>query len=337
MSPSFRRKLFLILTVLGVFHLAAQLGGWLPLHWQRTDRERDLTVYYDALRRLRTGQPLYQPWPDYVPAYTPSRYFYPPPFAAVFAPLGGLSFLWFARLWYLLLLASFWIYAWCLARLASPAGTRVTIPAVLIAGLILDLWPRIYWAMSFGNAEPMLWALFGLSLATPNRGAALAGATLIKLHALWPLLLAIRHEGRRVPLPALLVIGFGLLLGWLVCGMQSYLSWWPAISPVLRQGTFNPDNISLSFAVLRLARLLGWDYNPADPLPRAAQLYLSLMAVAGPLFLIWLVRRQKPLMQYACVGAGVLLFAPLCWTMYLALLLAPLALWLREQQDQALE
>jgi len=331
LSPAFWRRLYQCISFLAALHLAGQLAIWLPAHWARTDPDRDMLIYHDAARRVVTGQPLYQPWPEFTPVQAPSRYFYPPPFIAVFAPLGYLSPVSFSRFWYLLLLAAFWVYAWCLARLACARPAVVTI---LIAGLALQCCPGTYATMSFGNAEPLLWALFGLALCTPYRGSFLAAEAMIKLHPIWTLALVIRHEGRGALLQAALVFSAGFALSWFVCGPGSYRDWWPAVSPVASQGTFHPDNVSLSYAGLRLAHLLGWEHG-GRPLPPLARLYLSLMSIAGPLWLLWRVRHQKPLLQYACVGAGTVLFMPICWSVYLPHLLAPAALWLRARHDAA--
>jgi len=335
LSPTFRQRLSTALLVPAIFHLLIQLGVWLPQHWQRTDTRRDLAVYYYAARRVIEDKPLYRPWPDYNLDVFPNRYLYPPPFAAAIAPLGHLSFVWFARVWYLVLLVAFWIYAWSLARLAHPGGNRrETIHAVLIAGMILAFCPESNGAMSVGNAEPILWALFGLGLTTRLRGAAFAAGALVKIHPLWPLLLASRYEGARVLRPAAAVLLVGIIGSWLVCGSEAWLAWWPAVSPVVSQGSFTEGNVSLSFLGLRLARLLGWEYA-GGPLPVGARLYLSVMAIAGPLGVAWLLRREQSLTQYAWVALAAMLFAPLCWTLYLPLLLAPAAVWTGERQSTA--
>lgn len=323
-SPHFRRLLWRTLVALAIFHLAFQLLFWLPETWARDDRFRDLVVYYDAALRLKNGLPLYQPWPDYTPALLPSRFFYPPPFLLLARPLVELDYLWFGRVWLLILLAAFWIYAACLAKLATG---KTNWQAVLIAGLCIDLCPEGYVAMGFGNFEPVMWACYGLAFSTRFRAVPLAFAAMMKLHPVWTLALVVKDEGRRALFSAsgVLLAGFGAGI-WL-CGLQNSLAWWPATSPVVSQGTFFGGNVSLSFAVLRVIDALGWHYD-GGPLPIWAKAYLSFVALAAPLLTIYLSRRQPRELRYALTASATILFAPLCWTMYLPLLLTPAAiLW----------
>ena len=335
-----RRTAWLVVLVVAVAHLATQLFVFLPNHWRRIDIYRDVTYLYSAAERVRTGEPLYWPWPEYGPhvhtdmgpPYPFERHPYPPALASILAPATALPFATFARLWYILLLGSFWVYAWCLARLA---GGRADAWSVLIAGTLLALFPGTYRALSLGQIDPVLWALFGMALVTPAlRGAALATSAAVKLYAGWPLLFAMRREGRRVGLPALAVLAAGFLISGLTLGFQAFVTWATTMLPVVSQGTFNADNVSLSFAGLRLARTLGWDYAPG-PLPPAARIYLTTVGIAAPLIVGWLTRRTRPALQYACVGCAAVVFAPLCWTSYLPLLLVLPAVWIGTLRERA--
>lgn len=301
---------------------------WLPQNWNRTDRLRDTPIYYDALQRVLNGLPLYQAWPGYGPDQFLDRYFYPPPFAAFIAPLRHLSPLAFSNLWYLLLLAAFWIYAWCLARLAC---RRLSVMKVLAAGLILWAFPFGRLAMTYGNAEPFVWALFGVALTAgaTGRGIAFSVAALIKIHPVLTLLIACRREGKPVVLPAAITLTAGFCLGILVFGFEAYRDWWIAVPSVVGQGSFNHANFSLSFAGLRLAREFGWEYT-SGPLPLPARLYLMVMGLIGPGIAVYLSRRWQPKLQYAFVANATILFVPLCWHMYLPLLLAPTAIAYKE-------
>lgn len=301
---------------------------WLPQNWNRTDDLRDTPIYYDVARRVLDGQPIYQPWPGYGPDQFLNRYFYPPPFAAFIAPLGHLSPQAFSNLWYLLLLVAFWIYAWCLARLAC---RRVSVFNVLAARLILWLFPFGRLALTYGNAEPFVWAFFGLALASgaKRRGIALSAAALIKIHPILTLLIAWRREGKAVALPAALTLFTGFFLSALVFGIGAYRDWWTAVPSVVGQGSFNHANFSLSFAGLRLARELGWQYH-GGPLPATARLYLTAMGFVGPGVAVYLSRKCEPKLQYAFVANAAILFAPLCWHMYLPLLLTPAAILFKE-------
>jgi hypothetical protein len=323
------------LTVRGMalVHLVVQLLVFLPNHWQRRDRYRDVTYLYTAAQRVRTGQPLYRPWPEYGPhvhtemgpPYTYDRHPYPPPLASVLAPFSALPFTSFARLWYLPLLAGFWVYAWSLARMARG---RTSGWNILIAGLLLGIFPGTYRALSLGQIDPILWALFGLALVLPAwRGAAFALSAAVKLYPGWPLLFAIGRERSRVFVPAAVVALGAVVVSGFVMGLDSFFSWGRHMLPVLSQGTFNTDNVSLSFAGLRIARGLGWEYVPG-PLPVPARIYLALMGIAAPMTAGWLARKSRPAIQYAWVGAAAVLFAPLCWSSYLPLLLVLPALGL---------
>jgi hypothetical protein len=316
------RKALLLLAAL---HLAWQLGVLVPVMWQRTDTRRDMILYYTAAQHALRGEPLYERWPEYGPHLTPFKYFYPPQFAVVIAPLGALPFPVFSRLWYALILLAFWVYAGCLTRLACG---RVSFEGCLIAGLALGLLPKIYIALVLGQADPFVWALFGLAFCLPSAGALLAVAAQIKLYTFWPLAVAGWHERQRILRPAAIALAAGLALGGLACGWGAFGEWAKSVLPVVGQGTFNNDNVSLSFAVLRLARGLGWNYA-GGPLPGIARFYLTVMELLGPLTVACLTRRCEKRMQTACVAAAALLFAPLCWTCYLALLLTPAALALR--------
>jgi hypothetical protein len=297
---------------------------WLPHHWNRTDEMRDTPIYYHAARRALQGRPLYQAWPDYGPDHFLDRYFYPPPFAAALKPLGHLSPRAFSNLWYLLLMAAFWNYAWCLATLACG---RASVSGVLTAGLCLWLFPCTSLAISYGNAEPFVWALFGWALVARarGRGVALALATLVKVHPALVLLVACRREGRSVGIPAAAALAVGLAVGGLICGFAAYRDWWLAVPSVVGQGSFYPANVSISFAGLRLAKELGWHYA-GGPLPAMARLYLTAVGLIAPLCAIYLTRKCAPVLQYALVANAVILFAPLCWHMYLPALLAPAAI-----------
>ena len=323
------------LLFLAIFHLFVQLLWWLPLHWQPTHIQADYQVYYIALQQRHAGVPLYAPWPDYGPHLKPMPYNYPPPFIAFLYPLGWLSELWFARFWYSVIVVSFWIYAWCLARLVCP---RATWDKLLISGLFLTLCPGMIHVMSLGNVQPMLTALWGAAFAFPLRGLALALAAVVKIHPIWPLTVCFvdkaKAEGykkalRKIGLPALTIFAGAFLLGALVCGPNSYALWLQNVPPVLSQGTFESANISLPMGVLRALRGLNlWHYQ-SGPLPSGPRLFLTCSTLLGPLWSWWLARRWKADLRQAFVGSAVVLFAPLCWIDYSAIFMVPLCLWYR--------
>ncbi|HEX8551064.1 MAG TPA: glycosyltransferase family 87 protein [Abditibacteriaceae bacterium] len=319
-----RRMGWRITQAFAVVHIALQLAVWLPLFMERTHERRDAPIYYRAARAALTRQPLYRNWPNYNPHKdVPTVYLYPPSFAAVFAPLGKLTLLQFTRVWYLLLLVAFWIYAACLARLAGAHGFW----PIAVAGLVLQLFPGTIAAMSLGNAEPLMWMLFGLALTyRRGRGAWLMTAALIKVHPVWALSVACVREGRRVARPAFVTLVTGGLLGALVCGAESYAVWRMAALPVVSQGCDIPGNVSLSFSALRL--FWAWSGDAANGrLSSGARAWLTLCALAGPLLASWLARRSSVEMHITLVACAAIVCGPLCWTLYLPVFLLPAALW----------
>jgi hypothetical protein len=323
--------------VLSFFHVIVQLVVFLPEHLRFTDITRDHHVYYVALRQLHQGQEFYKSWPDYGPHLIPNAYFYPPPFLAALYPLGWLSEAAFSRLWYGIMLLSFWLYAWCLARLVS---RRVSWDKILIAGLCLALCPGMMGGgMSMGNVQVVLTTLWGAAFAFNMRAVGLAVSAVIKIHPALPLGAALldcaRNQGwpvalRTIAVPALAVIIGAFILGLLICGPDAYTQWAREVPPVLSQGTFYHDNYSLSMGVLRLLRYWGiWHYN-IGPLPSGPRFFLTTCTLAGPLLTWWVARRWPDDLRQACIGAATVLFAPLCWSCYFPILLVPLCIWCRE-------
>jgi hypothetical protein len=269
--------------------------------------------------------------------YPHNRYPYPPFFIATLAPLAKLSVATFARIWYVVLYAGFFAYAASLARLATG---RITPARVIVAAAVLAATPGAQLAIMVANVEPVLWALFGLALAFPlARGFGFMASAMVKLYGAWPLLVATSREGWRVVWGAGAALVLGVVVCVLVLGPGEFLGgmrdWVRYMVPVVGQGTFMVDrvhggaNVSLSFAGLRLARSLGWEYQ-AGPLPEWARLYLTLVGLAAPLLCAWLTRgMESSVLRYGLVTIAAVLFAPLCWTTYLPLLLAPVAVAVR--------
>lgn len=318
--------------VLGLLYLVWQLDVFLPVAWMRRDSARDMFLYYTAARNVTAHNSLYTAQPDYGPDKTPFRYFYAPPFAVAIAPFGRLPWLDFARVWTCFLLAAFWLYAASLCRLASG---RVTGAGCLAWGLAIGLLPGTSMALVLGQADVLCWALFGAALAFGPMGFWLPLAMLIKPYAAWPLALSASREGWRVWLPASAVLAVAGTLTLALCGSNSFLDWMREVPPVVGQGTFNRDNVSLSFAVLRLLRAVHWWHYAGGPLPFIPRLYLTCAAVSGPLLAVISTRRLALRLRCASLMAAAALFSPLCWTCYLAFLLVPAALWSRSQLDCA--
>lgn len=317
-------------------YLGAELAYWL---WVNAEKRADAVIYYTVAKRALAGLPLYWPWPEYGPhfgtagnPYPLDRHLYPPFLMGALIPLAELPLRSFVRAWYVVLYAGFWIYAATLARLATG---RATPARVVVAAAVLAATPGAQLALMVANVEPVLWALFGLALAVPAlRGPGFTAAAMVKLYGAWPLLLAARREGWRVARGAALTLALGFGVGFLVLGPAGFvgalLDWLRYMMPVVGQGTFAVDpvhggtNVSPSFAVLRAARALGWEYTEG-PLPGWARLYLTAVAVGAPLLTAWWTRRAHPVLRYALVTVAAVVFAPLCWATYLPLLLAPVA------------
>lgn len=341
------RPVSIALVAVSVLYLAylGELAYWL---WINAARRDDMMRYYIIANRAVDGRPLYWPWPDYGPhmmtpghPYPYNRYPYPPFFIATLAPLAKLPVATFARVWYVVLYAGFFAYAASLARLATG---RITAWRVAVAAAVLAATPGAQLALMVANVEPVLWALFGLALAFSwARGFGFMASAMVKLYGAWPLLVATSREGWGVLRGAGVALALGVAVCALVLGPATFVSglldWARYMVPVVGQGTFMVDrvhggaNVSLSFAGLRVARYLGWDYQPG-PLPGWARLYLTLLGIGAPLLCAWVTRRmENSVLRYGLVTIAAVLFAPLCWTTYLPLLLAPLAVAVRQWID----
>jgi len=302
------------LFVLAITHLAMQLCVIAPTLFARTDQDRDVVVYWQAAQNAHNQEFIYGEYPNYGPDSLPQNYDYAPPFAAVLSSLGALSFVTFARLWLGLTIVAFWVFAWCLAKLSGEGSLRRT----LICGLIAGLFPGTYLAIALGQVDPVLWALFALGLIGVARPVLWGLDAIVKPYYLWSLLAA--PHSKRALIPAGVLAVALIVLGGSVCGWDSYLVWVRDILPTLTQGNFKTGNVSVSFAVLRLARFLGWNYL-GGPLPTIAHLWLTVASIGAPFLTWWFMRRFSSQLKCASIIAASVLFAPVCWTCYLPLLL----------------
>ena len=311
-SPLLRKVIYAI----AIIHPILQLGFWLPLQWSHTDQRRDITVYYHAAQHVVNHQSLYQPMPWVGPDVNPEAYLYPPQSAILLAPLGHLSFGGFSMFWYTMLVVAFWIFAWSLDRLAARAPS---VRGTLFWGLALAATPGAYEAMSEGQADPIVWALFGLALATRYRGVMFALMTQVKLFGMLPLAYAAWREGRTVAAPAGWTLFAGFFIGGLVFGPQAFIDWvrWSLSLP--SQGHFDEYNISLSFLALRIARATGVWHYPGGPLAPLPHLYLQAALAAAIIASFWFTRRMPSPQNYIVVLLTVLIFSPTCWYTYVPL------------------
>jgi len=310
-----------------IFHLIAQLCYGLPKMLSRTDLDRDIVVYYLVKQRIHNHEPVYAVSTEAVPhdAHNPI-YIYPPVLSSLLSLLPTMSFITFARLWTILLYTAFWTYAMCLAKLAQG---HAAIGTTLAVGLILGLFPGTQPALSLGQVDPILWALFGLALAFPKlRGTGTMAIALVKLWGVWPLVTALR-EGRRVWSGAAIMLVAAMGIGIIGVGPKEFLSsfwyWFTKVLPILSQGSWDSDNWSLSFGLLRAVEITGlWHYE-GGVLPGWARLWLLISGIAVPIFTAIFLRHRNKVVQLSAVGCAAILCAPICWTSYLPLLLTFIA------------
>lgn len=328
------------LLVLAIFHVAIQLAVVAPRELARTDQSRDVLVYWLTAQNVQNHKSIYVKRPGFGPGDPPYSiyhqkpvFLYSPSFAAVIAPLGSLTFNNFSKLWFSLNFTAFWILAYALAVLSGEASLR----RVLICALIAGIWPGVYYSIWYGQITMMLCALFAVGLISTRRSSLWGIAALVKVFYIWPLLAHLVDTAKdmrakvllRDILPAI-VLFFALIgYGGIRCGWESYIIWVRDILPTLSQGTFQYNNLSLSFGVLRLALVAGWHYQGGE-LPWLPHLWLIVATTGAPLLTWWLMRRQSKKIKYASIIVASALFAPLCWPYYLATLLPIGALLFRD-------
>jgi len=326
------RLLGTALRVLAILHVALFMPDWIWKNRPNDRRDRDVKIYYETAGKVLRHASLYVPMPHYGPDQTPFEYLYLPPFAAFIAPLGHLTYLQFAWLWFLFQLGSFWLFAWILARLA---GARAGAMPVLVAGLVLAACPGSYRAVGLGQVDATMWVLAGgavlLLINGGGRndlvgGALLGIAAVVKPYALFPLLAT---RGRRAWGAGFGIIIAALVFGALACGTGAYGDWLSWVAPRVTQGTFNADNYSLSMAVLRLALVAGWRYT-GGPIHGLPALWLKSATLLGPLGAVWVTRKLSPAWRCALVTVAAAWCAPICWSDYVPLVLIVGALGWRE-------
>src|SRR5690606_22431744 len=120
--------------------------------------------------------------------------------------------------------------------------------------------------INLGNVDPILWAAYGAALAYPGvRGIGFMSVTLVKLWGAWPLLFALVRREWRTVVTAVATFVVACAAVSLVLGpaefANAFYSWFRHMLPAAGQGSFNPYNVSIPTAVLRVARELGWEYT----------------------------------------------------------------------------
>lgn len=300
-----KRWLFHLSVVFGCSLIAVQVALWLPLHFARTDTAAmDFAAYYRAVDHFLHFEPVYS-----------ADYLYPPPFVAVLAPLGALSAMGFQRVWYSLVLAGFWVYAWGLARLAF---RRPGPEHVLGVAVVAFFTPGMWTTLGFGNADIFVWALVAWGIAEGTATPMLVATTAKVYPACATLLMAWRV--RRL---SELFVGVAWVFAFtvLAAGFDTIDEWLRHGAMPLTPLLFTRGNVSLSTAMLRL---LSW-YDPNAPAARFVLHTVSggIITVAAWATFRWPWRLQTALL--VVVGAWA---APICWWYrFPAVLLVVAALW----------
>jgi hypothetical protein len=183
--------------------------------------------------------------------------------------------------------------------------------------------------VGIGNVDVLLAAAIGVAYALGRFSTILAVVGQVKPFAFFPLAVICWRE-RRIPISTVITIAIGVCLGLAVGGVEGFRTWSTVVAGVLGQGTFNVDNVSISFAGLRLLQSMGWWHYSHGPLHAGPRLYLAAMSFAGPLAVITAFRRLPTAKLSALALLSAALFAPICWTGYLAIAYIPIALWIRD-------
>ncbi len=312
-------------------------------------------AYHQAAERVDRGESIYDPHPPPGPHAPDAWYYLYPPFLASALALGPeLPLVWFARVWLFIVLAAYWTYAACLCKLASG---RLTFHGTLIAGALLGFVPGVMHALNMGQADTLMWAMLGVGLAFPVvRGGAFTAAALTKVTGVWALGVAMLREGRRTVAGAAIITFVAVAIAVIALGLGGFIEscreWFTYVMPVLAQGQFDPgnpitelrlpfglgalelpaiipNNLSISFLPIQLARWAGWWEYAGGPLPTAMRIYLTVAGVAAPVTAAWIFRRQPRDLHYALVITAALLFAPIFRVTNVPLLVAPVAILMR--------
>ena len=276
---------------------------------KRADDEIDMTIYYHAFRAVLHGHSPYIRIPGYGPDTSPDTYLYPPQFAILLSPLGHFSIPVYARMWFCVLLAAFWMFAYSLARISQ---VRTTLNGVICWAAALWVFPNINYIMSVGQCDIVMGAAVASATAAGANRYWLLIASNIKPYAIFPALVVSLSERSIVwketwPLSL-----------WLV-GLPYISDWIRDALSVIGQGTFYYENVSVPFSVLRLLRSLGIWHYAHGPLSAGPRMYLACSAVVGPVVTSMICRKMNSRRLIAISAISTVVFAPICWKHYLVL------------------
>lgn len=315
-SPVLRKAAIYGARLVAVF----QLLVWLPHLIAHPVRHSDMWVYYTAFQAILSHRSPYTFVPGFGPDQFDPVYVYPPQFAILLSPLGRLSFHTFAGIWSCLLVGLVWLYAYLLAGLTQK---RRTLDGVVVWVTAIMAFPNLEYVLSYGQCDLVIAVGLCAFVASSYRSPAAALVTSIKPYVALALPMAFARE-RRISISALWPFALWLVGCWMIP------EWLHDGLGLLSQGLFVPDNVSLSFAVLRLSLALHlWRY-PGGPLPAPEHSLLGLLAIAGPCVTVLLLRRLKT--PHLCVAAtlATAAFAPVCWEHYFVSIYISIALLIRD-------
>jgi len=318
-----RERLVLrLLAAVGLLVLLGQIVVWYPryaLHAPAPDDHLDFLVYARAATRAAHGQSPYEAC-IHERARPPHCFFYPPPFAAALALVGGVSPRAFQAGAYLLVLLAFWVYA---AGLAKLAWQPLDASKLLIVGVVLFLTPGVNVTMSFGNLDLVVWALVAWGLTVERALPFLVVAAAFKVWPAVPLAILLVTKPARLRPAAITAVA--MLAGTLaVGGVRWFSDWFRLAVPGLAAGTLDPNNISLPAMLGRRG------VDLPGPVVTALPIVAALLATLA-------LRRRPERLRAAMAGVLASFCTSIFWVQNLGLLLIPLALWLNSRASPAPE
>lgn len=152
--------------------------------------------------------------------------------------------------------------------------------------------------------------------------------SIIKPWGVWPLAW-LAEKNYSVFIGAGVALGGSLLIGTLAMGAGAFfeacLQWFVHVLPSISQGAWSPDNRSLSFWCLRMARHLGLLVYNGGNLPHWAQNWLLVCGIIGPCLTGLYFRNSSRDLQLSAIACSAILFSPICWTTYLPIVLTLIA------------
>lgn len=301
----------------------------------------DMVVYHDAGMAILRGESPYRLESESGSAVvkhlplnqTPSTFLYPPPAAALFAGLVGLSQEGFYVVWVSILELCLCGLCICVTWIAG--ARRNLFAAFALVGPLAA--SQLMWR-SFTTGQIDVMVLFGCAvaglLAVRNRphvaAACLASAACLKLYPVFLLLPLWRRFGLRPLVTASVTALCWNLVGFLIVGIRGYRDFVDTVVPVLSHPTVWEGNIS---PISLLARVLTWVgmVDPKLPAPAwlrmvSASITLVLICLMIRVSLLWRFERSYGWVAWIGTMAGAI-----TWVGYWTVVLIPAAFSWRRQ------